>query len=485
MNFEFTNKLLHKEIDCYVFLVSKEYSNTIKTVEDNLGIFFPNNFKYNFKGRSGEIKLFYYNNFTIILGGIGCINGKNIDKTISIIGKKLKKSNYDRILIGSFSELNEENLLSNQFESLINSMYKFEKYINSNDSSSSSNRIYLYSEDINNAKCINESIYVGKLLDFTRDMVNEPANIVNSIYIENTIKSLFEQSNIEIEILNQKELKKENLNLILAVNRGSDNPAKMIILRNKLSLNSPEKKSKIFLGKGVTFDSGGLSIKLRGMEEMKCDMEGAAIIISLFRYINEYKLQENYIGIIPLVENMINSNSIRPGDIIKSYSKKTVEIVNTDAEGRLILADGISYGIKNFNPEYVINRATLTGSAFNTFNGLSMVMLGTNKKLKNDIKYAAKLKNEKIWTLPLWRDYIKLTKSEIADITNSSIGVRAGTIMAAAFLKNFVKKNIKWIHIDIAGVNFIQKDSKTLFSGSTCIGLRTLIQFVKNDSNNA
>lgn len=483
--YEYTQKFNNDNIDCYVFLFSENFLKNKKKIENYLNITFPGSLTANFEGKSGEIKTFYSEKFSIILGGIGKVDkegkvcGRNIDMTISKIGKKLNRSNYKEILVGSFNESQQKNLLNNQFESLINSMYKFDKYINSNNKKKV--KIYLYSDNVKDKEDINESIYIGKLSNFTRNLSNEPANICNSDYLEKIIKDEFSKSNISIEILDNEKLKENNLNLILGVNKGSNNPAKMIILKN--TNYDKKEKSKIFIGKGVTFDSGGLDIKIRNMNTMKMDMTGGGMIISLFKYVNDYNLKGNYIGIIPLVENMVDSNSIRPGDILESYSKKKVEVLNTDAEGRLILADGISYAIEKFDPEYIVDIATLTGSAFNIFNGLSIVMIGTDEKLKKSMMNAGKLKNERIWELPLWEDYVKLTKSDVADVKNVSPGVRAGTIMAAAFLKNFVGK-IKWIHLDIAGVDFLKNESKTLHSGSTGIGLRTLIEFIKNNSNN-
>ena len=479
MIIKYTNKYI--KADCYVFIVSNKYKSDIVSIEKNLGITFPKTIFENLTADCCEIKTIPFDKFSIILGGIGRLKNKcsiqDLNITISKIGNILANNFSKKIMVSSFN--NDTNYITNQLEHLILSIYKFNKYIdNKKDIQCIKKEIYFLC-DTKHKNIVNNSILIGNITNVVRDIVNEPPNKTNSIYLETIVKKLFAKSNIQVSILNENELKKKGLNLILGVNAGSKFPAKMIILKNKNKNKNKTtgKKSKIFIGKGVTFDAGGLNIKLEDFSDMKTDMTGVAIVIGLFMYINKAKIKGNFVGMLPIVENMIDAKSIRPGYIITAYNKKTVEIVDTDAEGRLILADTISYS-NIFNPEYIVDVATLTGSAGNIFGDLAIVLFGNNTKLNKKMTDSSSIACEKIWELPIWDEYIKHTRSQIADYKNYSTDIKAGAIMGAAFLHNFIPKNINWIHLDIGGVSYLSEKSTTLTSGATGYSLRTLINFI-------
>ena len=264
------------------------------------------------------------------------------------------------------------------------------------------------------------------------------------------------------------------MNLILAVNKGSEYESRFLILKYK---NGIAKKKVVFVGKGVMFDSGGLNIKLNDFSDMKEDMTGSAIVFGLIKLLALNKVKGEFIGLIPIVENSVDSKSIRPGDIFKSYSGKTVEIKNTDAEGRLIMADALAYSEK-FKPDLIIDVATLTGSALYMLGGKGTIIMGNNNKYIDLLKQSSEETDEKVWEMPMWEEYVEMTKSNIADVKNLSINSKAGAIMAGAFLSNFIPKNTSWLHLDIAGVSFLENENKYYSAGATGEGIKLLYNFI-------
>ena len=279
-----------------------------------------------------------------------------------------------------------------------------------------------------------------------------------------------------MKVLDKKDLKKKGCNLILGVNQGSKNKPMLIILEYK---NDSNEKPIALIGKGVMFDSGGYNIKMGDFSDMKNDMTGSAIVYALFKLLSKYNIKGNFVGLLPCVENMVDSEALRPGDILKAYNGKTVEIIDTDAEGRLIMADALAYS-KNYKPQMCIDIATLTGQAAVIFDYKSSVIMGNNNKYIQKMIKAGIENNEKIWELPMWKEYIELTKSNIADLKNYSYESRAGTIMAGAFLSQFIPEGANWIHLDIAGVDNLSNGSSTRHYGATGEILRSLFYFLQN-----
>ena len=266
------------------------------------------------------------------------------------------------------------------------------------------------------------------------------------------------------------------MNALLAVASGSNEEPKFIILEY-----AGGKKSAapiVLVGKGLTFDSGGISIKPSDkMEEMKSDMSGGAAVMGVIMAATDLHLPLNIIGFIPATENMPGGTAYKPGDILKSYSGKTIEVLNTDAEGRLILADALAYA-SEFKPEAVIDVATLTGACIVALGDDVIGMLGTDDKLKSEIDRAAQTTGELVWELPLWESYHELIKSDIADYKNSS-GRSAGTITAAAFLSKFAG-DAPWVHLDIAGPAWTNKEKTYIPKGASGVAVRLLVEFLRN-----
>jgi leucyl aminopeptidase len=317
---------------------------------------------------------------------------------------------------------------------------------------------------------------LGESINQTRRLAELPSNLLTPAAFVEEVKQLSGKYKWELEILDQQSLRKMKMNSLLAVAQGSENPPYLAVA----SYSHPAASKTIALvGKGVTFDSGGISIKpSKNMEEMKYDMCGAAAVLGALQAVSLTRLPVNVIAVMPLVENMPSGTATRPGDIVKSYSGKTVEIINTDAEGRLILADALSYVEKQYAPDMIVDLATLTGAVIVALGNLAAGVLTTDENMLESLQEAANISGERIWPLPLWDDYDELMKSKIADIRNISTKSGAGTITAAAFLKKFVEKT-PWTHIDIAGTAWDMPEKSYRPAGATGYGVRLLWHWLK------
>ncbi|MGK0414590.1 MAG: leucyl aminopeptidase, partial [Polaribacter sp.] len=261
------------------------------------------------------------------------------------------------------------------------------------------------------------------------------------------------------------------------VGKGSVHPPVVII--NEYKANDSDTIDIALVGKGITFDSGGLSIKpSTNLHYMKSDMGGAAVVLGVIELVAKLKLNINIVGIVASAENAVDANSYRPGDVINSYSGKTIEIIDTDAEGRLVLADGISYAIKTYNPEYVIDLATLTGSVVRTFGYAAAGMFTKNQEMANTMSAVGFKVHERVWQLPMFEDYEKDLQSDVADIKNFNGKPIEGAINAAKFLEFFTEKHPKWMHLDIAGVSFGSSQYAKMKS-ATGFGIQLITNFIK------
>ncbi|MFN3380336.1 MAG: leucyl aminopeptidase family protein, partial [Runella zeae] len=279
-----------------------------------------------------------------------------------------------------------------------------------------------------------------------------------------------------VKVYDEIECAEMGLQALLGVSAGSKNPPRFIVLEYK----HPEATQKIGLvGKGVTFDTGGVSLKQStNMHYMKSDMGGAAAVLGTIELAAKLQLPVHVIGVIPSTENSIDGLALKPGDVIGSFSGKTIEVIDTDAEGRLILADGLSYIIKNFQPDVLIDLATLTGSCVATLGYHAAGMFTNNEKLAASLYHSGQQTGEKLWRLPLWDDYKDELKSDVADVKNFHGKPFAGAIVAAKFLEVFVDKHPSWAHLDIAGTAFGDSEFGTMKS-STAYGVRLLIEWLR------
>ncbi|MEJ2656499.1 MAG: M17 family metallopeptidase [Desulfobacterales bacterium] len=284
------------------------------------------------------------------------------------------------------------------------------------------------------------------------------------------------KENLKVTIFNEKELKQKKFGAILAVASGSRNMPRMVILEHRPAT---AKKTIAFVGKGVTFDSGGINLKpSTSLSEMKMDMAGAAAVAAVLITAARLKIKHKIVGIIPIVENMPSGSATRPGDIIQSYDGKSVEIGNTDAEGRLILIDALSYAIKKYRPQTLIDLATLTGACVVALGDRIAGTFSFDDDLAKNIILSGRKTHERCWRMPLPEDYKDLLKSDFADLNNVGISRSGGAITAALFLSEFVK-DTSWAHIDIAGPAYIKKESAYCGVGGTGFGVRLLCDLVE------
>jgi leucyl aminopeptidase len=311
---------------------------------------------------------------------------------------------------------------------------------------------------------------------FTRDLVSEPANVIYPETLAAEAKKLASLG-VEVEVLDEKQLKTLGMNMLLGVAQGSRRPARLVVMQWKGNPRAKNKAPLAFLGKGVTFDTGGISIKAAGgMEDMKWDMGGAGVVIGLMKALAGRKARANVVGIAGCVENMPDGNAQRPGDIVKSMSGQTVEVINTDAEGRLVLGDALWYCQDRFKPQFMVNLATLTGAIIVALGHEHAGIFSNNEPLAERLISAGKSVEEKLWRMPLGDAYDRALDTDAADMKN--IGGRdAGSITAAQFLQRFVN-GVPWAHLDIAGTTWSKKDAPMVPKGATAFGVRLLERFV-------
>ena len=341
--------------------------------------------------------------------------------------------------------------------------------------------------------------FVADAVVFTRDLVSEPANVVHPESFADSARKL-DRLGLEIDVLGEKEMKRLGMNALLAVGQGSERESQLVALQwwglGKPGETDERKKQKdkeqkagedddplrplAFVGKGVTFDTGGISIKpAANMEEMKWDMAGAAAVVGLMRALALRKAKINAVGVVGLVENMPSGAAQRPGDVVTTMSGQTVEVINTDAEGRLVLSDALHYTIDRFQPRLVVDLATLTGAIIIALGHEQAGLFANDDELANRLTKAGAAVGEPLWRMPLGEEYDKQIKSDIADMKN--VGNRgAGSITAAQFLQRFVGKTA-WAHLDIAGVAWAKKDHAVVPKGASGFGVRLLERFIADN----
>ena len=315
--------------------------------------------------------------------------------------------------------------------------------------------------------------------NFTKDLVSEPGNILHpDEYVKRLLK--LKKIGLKVSVYNKKKLKQLGMNALLGVGQGSIRGSYLVVLE----WNGKKSKSKplAFVGKGVCFDTGGISLKpAKFMEDMTYDMAGSAVVVGLMKSLALRKAKINAVGVVGLVENMPGGNAQRPGDIVKSYSGKTVEILNTDAEGRLVLADALTYTEKKFKPKFIIDLATLTGAIIVSLGSEYAGLFSNDDKLSKQLYDAGINVEEKVWRMPLHKNYDKLINSKNADMQNINYQGGAGSTTAAQFLQRFILNKTPWAHLDIAGMAFSKYNGALNSWGATGFGVRLLNKLIEDN----
>lgn len=354
-------------------------------------------------------------------------------------------------------------------------LYQFRKHLTKKDEQKEIDELTILEKDASKQnlinKGLNQGVMVADAVILARNMVNEPANFMTPSHMAQIARETADKNGLDVMIMDRGQMEKEKMGALLGVAQGSNQPPKFIVL--KYSGDASVKSSIGFIGKGLTFDSGGISLKPQDfMSDMKGDMAGGAVVIAAIGAIAALKLKINVTAIVPATENLPGGKALKPGDVLKASNGKTIEVVNTDAEGRLILADALSYAVKNgISP--LVDLATLTGACHVALGDLYAGLFANNQKVADNVIKAGKKAGESLWQLPLPEEYKELNKSDVADIKNSG-GRYGGAITAALFLQEFVGKT-PWVHLDIAAPFMSDKTKGILVKGATGFGVRTLI----------
>jgi leucyl aminopeptidase len=439
-----------------------------------------------FRAKDGTISIVHNNVGSgikrALLLGMG--DKKNLDpeKTRNLTGKvvnKAKELGISEFVLIPFKNMDKEHL-SAMVEGIKLSDYSFNNYKRDEDRNDLNQvRILIRNDMKNSQKIIQHSVVVSDAVIFTRDISNLPPNDCSPKDLATLSKKLSENQKVKVRVIEKEEMKSYGFEGILAVGKGSASSPKLIVLEYS---GSTKKRPIVIVGKAVTFDTGGISIKPpEKMEEMKFDKCGGCNVLGIMKAVSDLGLDTNVIGIIPAVENMPSGTSYRPGDIIKMYNRKTVEVLNTDAEGRIILGDALSFAVKTFAPKAIIDMATLTGAAIIALGTNVAALVGNDDDLVTKILEYSNQTGEKIWQLPLFEEYKEQLKSSNADMKNIG-GRSAGAITAAAFLSNFVE-DTPWVHLDIAGTAWTQEGTKEKSynpKGATGFGIRTIVKYISS-----
>ena len=496
MNLKFTkNKTDLSNVDAYLFLCYKDnklLKDGLKQIEKFLSLEINKINLEDFEGKENQIELIYAKNKRIILCGIGLEKELTLEKVRQACASGIKiadKCKVSKVAVDIFEPHKSKHSIKEitiaQSESCVLALYNYDKYKTDKDKKETKIKDILFfkqgSLTVKDSKEIQDGLKIGGILaestNLARDLGNEPASVAYPDFIAKKILERGKKCGYSVKVFKENDIKRLKMGCVLAVAKGSAHEPRFVTM--KYNGNS-KGKPIVLVGKGVTFDSGGINIKpSAGMEMMKMDMCGAAAVIGAFDAISRLKLKVNVVGLIPLVENMPGGDALKPGDIIKSYSGKTVEVRNTDAEGRLILADALTYA-SEFHPKYVVDIATLTGAAIVSLGYLAIATVGNNPELTNKIIESGNQTHERVWELPLWDEYVQLMDSENADVSNTGPSKQAGTILGGAFLKRFIG-DYPWSHLDIAGTAISNSVKEYIPKHATGVGVRLLTQLVMNE----
>ena len=424
----------------------------------------------------------------ILLIGLGKRNELNFEKMMNAasIGSSFmikSKSSNRKIIYSLFNNRKDDKVFEEYIQAISQGadlgLYKFDKY--KKDKTREVSIDFWGREE--NRRNANKQIKTGTIISdgvsLARDISNMPSSDCTPLMLASRAKKISNKSGLKCRIIKKDQLKKLGMGGIIGVSKGSHQPPVCIVLEHKGG--KKNEKPVVIVGKTITFDSGGISIKpSAAMDEMKHDKSGGAAVLGIMESVSRLKIPMNIIGIMPTTENLPGGNAYKPGDVLTFYNKKTAEILNTDAEGRLVLADALALA-QDYKPRAIIDLATLTGACIVALGSVASGMMGNNDALKRMMFNASKACGERIWELPLWPEYKNMIKSDIADIKNIGVG-GAGTITAAAFLSNFVG-DYPWVHLDIAGTAWKQRGTSQkgyIKNGATGVGVMLIVELLSN-----
>ncbi len=436
---------------------------------------------FDFLGKNNQSHLVSNNENPFLIIGAG--SEKKLDElALQKVGSRIAASlNGAKIKSGSvfFESKNSAKDLANIAFGASLQSYRFTKYFEKKkkDKELKLESLNFMTSDLSKAqKEFSELQILSDNIFFVRDLVSEPSNSLNPESYAEICKTL-KKDGLEVEVLGEAEMTKLGMGSLLCVGQGSARESKLVVL--KWNGGSAKDAPLAFVGKGVTFDTGGISIKpAANMEDMKTDMAGSAVVVGLLRNLAQRKAKVNAVGVIGLVENMPSGTAVKPGDVVRSMSGQTIEVINTDAEGRLVLADALHYTNTKFKPKFIVDLATLTGAIIVALADVYAGLFSNDDDLAKKIESCGVKTGERSWRFPLGEEYDEMINSDIADMKNVGAGRGAGSTTAAQFLKRFVGET-KWAHLDIAGVAWRGKGDAMAIKGASGYGVRLLNELVK------
>ena len=440
---------------------------------------------FGFKGKEGETLILEGSAALkrILLIGLGKKKDFSNDSVRAALTLALRKAN-DLKVAGILSTVpSSEKLLYEALEGALIADYQFKGMYQKADPDRrhTVKRCVMLTSDKAAKKTVDTAQKVFEAVNQCKDLVNLPSNIVTPSYLEQEARSMAKQlKKAKLTVLSEADAAKEKMGAFLAVAQGSEQPAKMIVLEYKG--NPGTQQTYAVIGKGITFDSGGISLKpAKGMGKMKTDMAGSAAALAAFKAVVSLELKVNLIAIAAAAENMPSGRSYRPGDIITASNGKTIEITNTDAEGRMVLADALVYA-QRLGATHIIDIATLTGACIVTFGDLYTGLMTNSSKWSGAYLKASAETGEKAWQLPMDKEYDELLRSDVCDLINANENRKAGTIVGGKFLQNFVEEGTEWIHLDIAGTSDLDTPVRYFGKHATGVPVRTIVQLLQREA---
>ena len=475
-----------------VFRDEKPSGGFLKDLDKMTGGLVTSVFKTeDFKGETGETALLRIapkgkvKASRILLVGVGDKAEYRIPDVAILAGtaaRSLRKRNIKSFALVPRAEMEARDVAASAVQGVVTSLFELDKYKTRDKNEKTIDAFAVAIEGANEKEIkagLERGKIIGESINFTRELSNEPPNILTPTEMAKRAQAMAREAGLKCEILDEAKMKRLGMGSLLSVSAGSDQPAKLIVLRYEPKKSTAPKGELLALvGKGITFDTGGISIKpSEGMDAMKYDMTGGGTVLGTMRAIGLLKPSIPVIGVVAAVENMPDGKATRPSDVVTAMNGKTIEILNTDAEGRLILADAVAYA-ESQGATRIVDMATLTGAVIIALGDVNTGILGNDQEFINEIIECGNEAGEKFWQLPTGKEYSKMIKSDIADIKNIGGGRKAGTIIGAVFIQEFVDK-AKWAHLDIAGTAWSDEPKPHQAKGPTGVAIRTLLKLVE------
>lgn len=441
-----------------------------------------------FKGDKGETVYLHFesaNANRLLLVGVGKKGGYNSSDVAILSGtaaRFLRNKGVKSFALNPRCEGDVVDVASYAIQGAITSQFELDKYKTKDKNNKVINELVFFAEGVKIAEMkegLSRGRAIGESMNFTRGLANEPPNILTPTEIARRARKMAEEVGIKCRILNEAQMKDLGMNSLLSVSQGSEQPAKLIVLKYSPEKNTGKKDGLLsFVGKGVMFDTGGISLKPSlNMGAMKYDMSGGATVLGIMRAVGIMKPSISVLGVVGCVENMPGGKASRPSDVVTAMNGKTIEILNTDAEGRLVLADAVAYAEKQ-GATKIVDIATLTGAVIIALGDVNTGIMGNDQDLIDQIIECGKEVGEGFWQLPLGEAYSKQIKSDIADVKNIGVKSSAGTIAGAVFIEEFIDK-AKWGHLDIAGTAWMDSSKPHQSKGPTAVAVRSLLRLIE------